>query len=172
MPINSWGPKRNCGDDPSECEPFKEVAFGTTPIVAGSDNCAKSLVAEEYPALVFASNDGKTALVSGSKKNPLHLSKLDKSLHPSVPSIVFQNATGDVKAWKPAAACYRRRVVVEPDSSFTLIEDLNPNVFENACIGTIDDVDYFAGAVIFQNCEGQDRIRLKFFPVSNLSEES
>lgn len=172
MAINSWNNKVSCGDETAECDKLSEVVNGKAPLVEGIDNCAKALTSEQYPGVMVATSSSRTELRSGSKKQPIRLPLIDVSHSASVPSLAFQNSAGDIKIWKPAKVCYQRRVVMDESESFRLVEDLNPNVFDNACIGTIDDVDYVAGAVLFNNCAGEQRVKLVFFPVSELSTSS
>jgi hypothetical protein len=164
MPINKWKSKAVCGEEASEgCEALDEVTYGKFPVIVGNDNCQKGLVSEKYPGIPYAESVKKTEIRTGAKEKPLTFPLLQETTGTSILSIVTKKSDGQLAAWKPVVQCYDRRVVHKA-TGFELVEDINSNVFHNACIGTISDVDYVAGAVSYDNCDGDTRMRLVFFP--------
>jgi len=171
MPIFNWTAKQTCGDEPAEsCEALQEKSLGRSALVAGSDNCPKELVVDSkhYPAFVFSVNDGLTELRNGSAEKPLGTPNIIKHPGESVARLKSQRDDGTWFDWLPSEECYDRRLVYKQGVGFTLIYDQNSNVFDNACIGTLNDVDYIAGAITFEDCDGNTKVQLKFFPKSEL----
>lgn len=169
MPISKWNSLVECGDEETStsCDKLKEASYGRAPLVAGNDNCARELISDQYPSMPYAMNDSKAELRSGSASKPFILPLLQKSSSESSWSVVSSKSDGTLFRWKPDQTCYNRKVIATPDG-FDLVYDQNSNVFDNACIGTVSDVDYIAGAIQFGDCEGNMKIKLVFFPKSEL----
>lgn len=171
MPVFNWATKQECGDEPATtCDALQEKSIGRAPLVAGDDNCPKELVgpSKNYPAFVFSLSDKKTELRDGSTEKPLSTPRIIKHTGESVSRIKSQRADGTWFDWLPTEECFDRRMVYKQGVGFTLIYDQNSNVFDNACIGTLDDVDYIAGAIQFEDCDGNTKVQLKFFPKGEL----
>lgn len=169
MSLFEWSRPVNCGDTPvATCEPVTSIRQASALRVTEKDtNCEKNLSSVEYPSIPIGTSDNNVEYRSGSADKPIVLPRIHQVVGTSIPSILFQLTDGTVKKWIPEPNCANRKLVCG-DNGIRLEEDINSNVFENACIGSYSDVSYIAGAVAFSDCNGFDKLKLVFFPKSEL----
>lgn len=170
MPIFNWNQPSTC-ESPSLplCDPPPVTKQASGLVVYDQDsNCQAKLGYGEAPAIVMDLG-GEVKTVSGSHDEPMKLPHIKKVLSMMADRIVSQSPDGTMSAWQPNTDCLTRRVVFNGDAKrFELVEDINSNVFSNQCIGSYSDVDYVAGVTTFQDCAGNTKLKLVFFPKSQL----
>ena len=165
MPLFNWPDKSSCGDtSPNQCTPlpYKE----SVKAIRGTDqdtSCEIDLISEEHPAIPIILSDMSTEPRSGSALNPIPINLVQEYAGAGpVQSILYKNLAGEMQAWTPPTSCDNKKVIVN-NGKFSLANDVNSNVFEEACVGAIRDADYIAGARAFIDCAGVTRIKLVFF---------
>lgn len=169
-----WQPLVNCGDEnvpPANCEPVTSVKIASAIRVTDpSTQCEKNLEGEEYPAIPVATSSNKVEYRSGTAQQPLKL-RIQDSEGTSIPSIMFKLPDGTIKNWIPPKDCVDQKLLVR-ESGIYLGQDVNSNIFETACIGSYASVEYIAGAVKFIDCNNEEKIKLIYFPKSELPTSS
>ena len=169
MPLFTWEDPVYCGDEPATvCDALKtatrvKAAHGTSL----SGGCPVDIVSDEHPAIMVSFSDVQTELRSGSVAWPIPLDLVQKAISMTVPSLAFRNATGQLAIWEPNADCFDKRVVFD-SGNFKLIDDVNSNIFDQSCIGSYSDCEYLVGARNYIACNGESKMKLVFFPVSEL----
>jgi len=165
MPLFTWPDKSSCGDTPSDsCAPlpYKERAKALRATDPDS-SCEIDLISPEHPAIPVILSDMSTEPRSGSASNPIPINLVQEYTGSGpVPSLLYKNLAGEMQAWNPPVNCNNKKVIVD-NGKFSIVAEVNSNVFEEACLGVIGDADYIAGARAFVDCEGVTRIKLVFF---------
>jgi hypothetical protein len=169
MPIFNWDEEVYCGDaPPASCDPIPEVDTVTAPHGTNpSGGCPADLISPDHPALLVSLSDVQTQLRSGAAARPIPIDLVQKTSSPVIPTLMFRNAAGQMAVWDPGDDCLRKRVIYDA-GDFQLADDINSNIFDEACIGNYSDVEYMVGARRFTDCNGQTKIKLVFFPVAEL----
>lgn len=108
------------------------------------------------PSIPIQLTEKSVELRDGSSRFPISLPALQKSNEVSVPFLLTQDASGDIKSWALANFNGRKRLVVI-DGALTLLEDYSTDLFTGAmCSGTCADVDGIIGyKEIILKCPGQ-----------------
>lgn len=170
MPLFNWPEKSSCGDTPpDQCPPLPYTEAVKS--LRGSDkdtSCEVDLISQEHPAIPVILSDMSTESRSGSSTNPIPINLLQEySGSGPVPALLYKNLAGEMQAWQPPQGCDKKKVVVDA-GKFHIVDDVNNNVFEEACIGSAADADYIAGAKQFIDCNGVVKIKLVFFDKDQL----
>jgi hypothetical protein len=164
MPLFTWPDKSSCGDTPSDsCAPlpYKESVKALRATDSDS-SCEVDLTSSEHPSIPVILSDELTEPRSGSASNPIPISLVQQYAGTGpVPTLLYRNLAGELQAWDPPSTCDNKKVVVE-NGSFALKEDVNSNIFEEACLGVIADAEYIAAARAFVDCNGATKIKLIF----------
>jgi len=172
MGLFNWAAQDQCGEDSSTpCDPLPYKEGGRALMATDKvSRCPIELKATEFPSIPVILGAETVEARSGSIAQPIDFSKVQthKGIA-GVPELFFRNAAGQFAAWRPEASdsCLQKKVVFK-DGVFQIKADVNSNVFEEACIGDIADVDYVAGAKEFTDCAGNTRVKLIFFPLDQL----
>ncbi len=170
MGLFNWGSQKQCGEDTSPaCDKIPETSAGRAFVVINPQSqCPSELIPTEYPALGIALGPEIVELRSGSKASPIPLERLQEyNGKTDARELLIRNISGQMVAWNPPPDCADNKVIFD-GQKFRLKPDVNSNVFEEACIGSIADVDYIAGGKGFTDCNGVSRLKLVFFPKSEL----
>jgi hypothetical protein len=167
MPAFNWDPQVYCGDaPPTQCDPIPEVSTVTAPHGTNPNGgCPADLISPDHPALLVSLSDVQTELRSGAGTRPIPIDKVQETGSQTVPTLMFRNAIGQMSVWNPDANCSQKKVIVD-NGDFKLIDDTVSNVFDGACIGSFADIEYGVGATSFIDCNGQQKVKLIFFPIA------
>lgn len=166
--FENWEDPVNCGDLPDLCTPIETIQTARAPMATEPETfCFKELISPDHPALMVSLSDLQTELRSGSAARPIPINAVQHTQSPKVPTLAFRNNKGELAVWNPPPDCSGKKVVFESDQ-FQLKDDINSNVFDKACIGAYDDVTYMVGAVLFTDCNGNEKMKLVFFPKDEL----
>lgn len=170
MSLFEWQSPVNCGDEdvpPANCEPVTSIKTASALRVTDhSTQCERNLEGDEYPAIPVATSSNKVEYRSGTAQQPLKL-RIQDNEGTSIPSLLFKLPDGTIKNWIPPKNCIDQKLLVR-ESGIYLGKDINSNIFETACIGSYASVNYIAGAVTFTDCNGEEKIKLVYFPKSEL----
>lgn len=160
-----WDDPTSCGEAPPEvCDALETVTTGRSIVVTDpSSLCSKELVSDEYPAIASLIGESQTQGRSGSSSSPISLTRVQTYTGSTVPELFFRNEAGQLSAWNPPLNCDNQRVVIR-DGDFAYIPDVNSNVYDESCIGSIQDVTLIAGGAQFTDCNGNTKVKLVFFP--------
>jgi hypothetical protein len=166
MAIFKWDEQTTCGDETpvDTCAPLDaKTSIRSLRGTSIQDGCEVDLIAADYPALACLVGDEQTDARSGSAAHPIPLGKVQKYTGKTIPELFFRNGAGNLASWDPPNTCDNKKVVID-SGSFTYEDDINSNVFSEACIGSIEDVELIAGGTEFVDCNGVTRVKLVFFP--------
>lgn len=165
MALFEWDDPTSCGDAPPDvCDTLETVTTARSLVVTDpSSFCTKELLADDYPSLPSMIGDTQVEGRSGSVESPIPLNKVQTYVGDTVPELFFRNNAGQLAAWNPPFDCDNQKVIIQ-NGAFTYIPDINSNVYDESCIGSIGDVDYIAGAKQFVDCNGNTKLRLIMFP--------
>lgn len=171
MALFEWDEQTECGDESSnECEALDTITSSKAIRVTDpSSNCEKDLISPQYPAVPVLIGDELTEPRSGSEAHPIPIDRVQEYTGNTVPVLAFRNTAGQLAVWNPPTTCDGKKVIVQ-DGDFKLIDDVNINIFDESCIGSIADVDYIAGGRLFDDCNGVQRMQMVFFPKDSMCE--
>lgn len=169
MGLFTWDGPSYCGDEPATvCDPL--VAEESVKALHGTSfngGCAVDLISPEYPAIPVVISSILAEPRSGSAAHPIPIGLVQESESMFAPTLMFRDNSGNLNVWKPDASCKGKRMTFDA-GSFRLKDDENSNVFDQDCVGSFADCEYIVGARSFVDCEGNSKMKLVFFPVSEL----
>lgn len=165
---DTWSVPVVCGEaEPGEgCSPKTTVKIGKALVVSDpSGDCNRDLVGAEYPGIPVSRSNSVTEIRSGSGTQPIKLPRLLQQLGGGIQTIVSKRSDGTIIAYKPVRACFKRKLIVNEDGGIADAPDLNSNIFDLSCEGSIADATHIAMAQSFVDCAGVTRFNLSFVEV-------
>ena len=162
----------SCGEAAAECTAKTTKKRGKALVVSDqTEHCDRDLVSDEYQAIPVASSNSLTELRSGSSSQPIKLSKLLTQSGGTIQTIVSKRSDGTIIAWKPTAACYERRLKVLANGSIIAAPDRNARIFDDTCVGTIEESSHIAMAREITDCDGATRFILSLVEKADFLDE-